>query len=81
MSGELNYTVKDLRRVINAVKDRYQSEGAEDFTDGYSLETAAWRFNIRPSNTELLLRLNIETREEHLVEEIKNSIEAIISAN
>jgi phosphomannomutase len=78
MSGELNYTVRDVQQVISAVKSRYRNNGAEDFTDGYSLETPNWRFNIRPSNTEPLLRLNIETREEQLVESIKNEIELII---
>jgi phosphomannomutase len=67
MSGELNYTVSDVQQVISAVKDRYEHEGSEDFTDGYSLETVNWRFNIRPSNTEPLLRLNIEAREEQLI--------------
>ena len=80
MSGELNYTVKDVRQVINAVKDRYQNDGTEDFTDGYSLETKTWRFNIRPSNTEPLLRLNIEARDEPLVERIKREVEEIIKA-
>ncbi|HXM34725.1 MAG TPA: phosphomannomutase/phosphoglucomutase [Pyrinomonadaceae bacterium] len=84
MSGELNYTVKDVQQVISAVKDRYKNRDdedvTEDFTDGYSLETALWRFNIRPSNTEPLLRLNIEAREEELVEKIRNEVEEIIEA-
>lgn len=83
MSGELNYTVKDVQQVISAVKDRYRNsvngDVAEDFTDGYSLEAAGWRFNIRPSNTEPLLRLNIEAREGPLVEKIKKEIEEIIA--
>lgn len=78
MSGELNYTVSDVQQVISAVRDRYKHEGSEDFTDGYSLETANWRFNIRPSNTEPLLRLNIEAREEQLIERIKSENEEII---
>src|SRR5882672_6355223 len=39
MSGELNYRVDDIDKVIDAVKDRFSKEGAEDFTDGYSLAT------------------------------------------
>jgi len=62
MSGELNYHVKDIKKVIAAVKEQYAKDGKEDFTDGYSLESSDWRFNIRPSNTEPLLRLNIEAR-------------------
>src|SRR5881394_535947 len=51
MSGELNYRVADIEAAIGAVKARYNKEGREDFTDGYSLNTADWRFNLRSSNT------------------------------
>ena len=81
MSGELNYHVKDIKGVIEKVKERFHGEGQEDYTDGFSLETADWRFNIRGSNTEPLLRLNIEAREDGLVEQIKNQLEEIINAN
>jgi phosphomannomutase len=81
MSGELNYKVKDIEKVIAAVKARFQGEGAEDYTDGYSLDTDDWRFNIRPSNTEPLLRLNIEARKDGLVEKIKSEIEQIIESD
>ena len=78
MSGELNYKVKDIKSVISKVQDRFSSEGQEDFTDGYSLETPEWRFNIRGSNTEPLLRLNIEARKPDLVDKIRQEIEKII---
>lgn len=80
MSGELNYKVKDIDKVIAAVKEKYHSQGTEDYTDGYSLDTPDWRFNIRPSNTEPLLRLNIEAHKDGLVDQIKNEIEKIINA-
>ncbi len=80
MSGELNYRVKDIKAVIEKVKEKFRGEGQEDFTDGYSLETAEWRFNIRGSNTEPLLRLNIETRKPELVEQIRNEIQKIIDS-
>jgi phosphomannomutase len=79
MSGELNYRVEDAQKTIAAVKDHF-TEGAEDFTDGYSLTTDDWRFNIRSSNTEPLLRLNIEAREPGLVEKIRAQIEPIIGS-
>ncbi len=47
---------------------------------GYSLETTDWRFNIRPSNTEPLLRLNIEARKDGLVEKVRDEIEEIIGS-
>lgn len=80
MSGELNYHVKDIKKVIAAVKEQYAKDGQEDFTDGYSLESHDWRFNIRPSNTEPLLRLNIEARQPGIVEKLKAEIEAIIKS-
>jgi phosphomannomutase len=78
MSGELNYRVKDIKAIISKVQERFRSEGQEDFTDGYSLETPEWRFNIRASNTEPLLRLNIEARKDGLVDQIRKEIETII---
>ena len=79
MSGELNYHVKDIKAVIEKVKEKFHGEGTEDFTDGYSLETAEWRFNIRGSNTEPLLRLNIEARKDGLVDHIRQEIETLIN--
>lgn len=80
MSGELNYRVEDAQKTIAAVKDHISKEGEEDFTDGYSLTARDWRFNIRPSNTEPLLRLNIEARRPGLVEKIRADIEPIIGS-
>ena len=80
MSGELNYKVQDAQKTIAAVKERFANEGQEDFTDGYSLTTDDWRFNIRPSNTEPLLRLNIEARKPGLVEKLRSEIEPIIGS-
>jgi len=79
MSGELNYKVKDIKTVIEKVKEKFHGQGTEDYTDGYSLETAEWRFNIRGSNTEPLLRLNIEARKNGLVDQIRQQIETIIN--
>lgn len=80
MSGELNYHVKDIKAVIEQVKQKFHGEGQEDFTDGYSLETAEWRFNIRGSNTEPLLRLNIEARKPELVDQMRQEIERLIES-
>jgi phosphomannomutase len=77
ISGELNYRVRNTGEVIDKVRSRFQNEGTEDFTDGYSVESTDWRFNVRPSNTEPLLRLNVESREKRYIEEIKRIIEEI----
>ena len=80
MSGELNYRVEDIEKVISEVKDRFGKEGKEDFTDGFSLEADDWRFNIRPSNTEPLLRLNLEAHKPGLIEKLQSEIESIIGS-
>jgi phosphomannomutase len=80
MSGELNYRVKDIKAVIATVKEKFHGAGQEDFTDGFSLETREWRFNIRGSNTEPLLRLNIEARKPELVDQIRQEIEKLIES-
>ena len=61
VSGEINCRVADPDAVIAAVEQRY-GHGAIDRTDGLSIAFADVRFNIRKSNTEPLLRLNVETR-------------------
>jgi phosphomannomutase len=63
-SGEINRKVKDLPAVLAQVQTRYASgPGAMvDHTDGLSVEFDTWRFNLRASNTEPLLRLNVESR-------------------
>ena len=80
MSGELNYRVDDVNQTISLVKDHFAGRGTEDLTDGYSLNTADWRFNIRGSNTEPLLRLNVEASQSGLVEKMRAEIENIIGA-
>jgi phosphomannomutase len=63
VSGELNYRVPDAKGASEAVEERYaRSALIVDRTDGLSCEYPAWRFNLRSSNTEPLLRLNVETR-------------------
>lgn len=80
MTGELNYRVSDIKKVIADVKARFGKEGKEDYTDGFSLDTADWRFNIRPSNTEPLLRLNVEAHKPGLIEKVRAEIEPIIGS-
>ena len=62
-SGEINYTVTDSQTILENVRQHFSRENPQiDETDGLSLEFAEWRMNIRLSNTEPLLRLNVETR-------------------
>jgi phosphomannomutase len=63
VSGELNYRVPDAKATIAAIEARYAPQAiAMDRTDGVSFEFADWRFNLRSSNTEPLIRLNVEAR-------------------
>ena len=63
-SGEINFKVGDAAAVVQQLYDRYASEpsATTDYTDGLSIEYPQWRFNVRSSNTEPLLRLNVESR-------------------
>ncbi|HGM7335152.1 TPA: phosphomannomutase [Stenotrophomonas maltophilia] len=62
-SGEINFRVEDAKATVTHVLAHYQADAPLlDHTDGVSAEFADWRFNLRSSNTEPLLRLNIETR-------------------
>jgi phosphomannomutase len=63
VSGELNYRVPDAKATIAAFETRYAPHALKvDRTDGISYEFADWRFNLRTSNTEPLIRLNVEAR-------------------
>ncbi|MGC1524336.1 MAG: phosphomannomutase CpsG [Steroidobacteraceae bacterium] len=63
VSGELNYRVPDAQAAIAAIEARYAPQAMVlDRVDGVSFEFADWRFNLRSSNTEPLLRLNVEAR-------------------
>ncbi len=62
-SGEINRKLPDAKKVLAEAEARY-GQGAEviDHTDGLSVEFKEWRFNVRASNTEPLVRLNVESR-------------------
>jgi len=62
-SGEINRKLPDAKQVLAAAEAKY-GRGAEhiDHTDGVSVEFRDWRFNVRASNTEPLVRLNVESR-------------------
>ena len=63
ISGEINVHLADAKRAVAAVLEKYAGMALrEDTTDGISLEFDAWRFNLRSSNTEPVVRLNVESR-------------------
>jgi phosphomannomutase/phosphomannomutase/phosphoglucomutase len=62
-SGEINCRVPDGPGTIAAIRAKYEPQSSSvDFTDGLSLEFDRWRMNLRTSNTEPLIRLNVESR-------------------
>ena len=77
-SGELNYKVADTQEALVALKSAFAD--AEKFSeiDGPSIFYKDWWFNIRPSNTEPLLRVNIEAETESLLKQAREKIEAIL---
>ena len=63
VSGEINREISDARAATARVQQHYASQALNvDFTDGLSMEFAQWRLNLRSSNTEPLVRLNVESR-------------------
>ena len=81
-SGEINFSVQDTQQVMDQVLQRYAPlQPTVDRTDGISLEFETWRFNLRASNTEPVIRLNIETRhDDSLLEEKTSELSAFISS-
>lgn len=81
-SGEINFRVDDSNRIIANILATYESRADEiDKTDGISMSFGDWRFNLRASNTEPLLRLNIETRgDSALLNKVTEELKAFIEA-
>ncbi|SDP75255.1 phosphomannomutase [Selenomonas ruminantium] len=61
-SGEINNKVKDADEALARIEAEYGPQGSVTKIDGLSVEFANWRFNLRKSNTEPVIRLNVETR-------------------
>jgi phosphomannomutase len=62
ITGEINTPVADVALKLQELKERYAAEGTVSHLDGVSVDAEDWHFNVRPSNTEPLLRLNLEAR-------------------
>jgi phosphomannomutase len=78
VSGEINFTAENKDEIITALKGKYADAEFSEI-DGVSIEYPDWRFNVRKSNTEPLLRLNIETRSQELLEEKKKELVELIN--
>ena len=74
--GEINLKINDPKKAIEAVRQHYQGQANEiDTTDGISMAFQEWRFNLRVSNTEPVVRLNLETRgDKELLKECQQAL-------
>jgi phosphomannomutase/phosphomannomutase/phosphoglucomutase len=73
-SGEINRKVADAKATLKRAQERYEPGSRSiDFTDGLSIEFDTWRFNLRSSNTEPLIRLNVESRGDQALMQAKTA--------
>lgn len=78
ITGEINTPVADVALKLQELKERYASQGTVSHLDGISVEAEDWHFNVRPSNTEPLLRLNLEARSQDLMERKRDEVLSLI---
>jgi phosphomannomutase len=79
LTGEINVPVPDVAVKLQEIKERLGSEGKVSHLDGISIEAEDWHLNVRPSNTEPLLRLNLEALSEELMERKRDEVLELIS--
>lgn len=77
-TGEVNFEVDDKEASTKKVEGRYADAKSVSYLDGITIEYEDWWLNLRPSNTEPLLRLNLEARTEQLKEEKFKEVAALI---
>lgn len=77
-SGEINTTVKNPQERVEFIKAFYEGDYAIDELDGITITGPDWWFNLRPSNTEPLLRLNVEAHSQKLMVKVRDGVLALI---
>jgi phosphomannomutase len=80
ISGEINYKISSPQEKIKEVEKHY-CDGKIEYIDGLSVEYDMWRFNLRASNTEPLIRLNIEAKNKDILNGKKQELDKIIREN
>jgi phosphomannomutase len=80
ITGEINTPVLDVPAKLAELEMRFGDAGRVSHLDGLSVELDDWHFNVRPSNTEPLLRLNLEARSEAVMERRRDEVLAVIRA-
>ena len=77
-SGEINSKVKDVTKSIAKVRDKYHGQYQVDELDGLTITADSWWFNLRGSNTEPLLRLNVEANTQKEMVKIRDAVLSLI---
>jgi phosphomannomutase len=80
LTGELNTPVPDVAQKLEELQQRFGDEGQISHLDGISVDAGEWHMNVRPSNTEPLLRLNLEARSRDLMERKRDEVLEVIRA-
>jgi phosphomannomutase len=80
LSGEINTQVADVALTLQEIKERFGPQGEVSHLDGISVTARDWHMNVRPSNTEPLLRLNLEARSRELMESKRDEVLAVMRA-
>ena len=78
ITGEINTPVSDVALKLQELKERYAPEARISHLDGISVDGDGWHFNVRPSNTEPLLRLNLEARTREVMEHRRDEVLQLI---
>jgi phosphomannomutase len=78
ITGELNTPVADVALKLQELKERFGGEGTVSHLDGLSVDAEEWHMNVRPSNTEPLLRLNLEALSPGLMERKRDEVLGVI---
>jgi phosphomannomutase len=74
ITGEINTPVSDMDAKLAALEEHFAAQGEISHLDGVSLTAGDWKFNVRPSNTEPLLRLNLEARSRELMQQKRDEV-------
>ncbi|MEI6866899.1 MAG: phosphomannomutase/phosphoglucomutase [Actinomycetes bacterium] len=80
-SGELNTIVADIPAALERIRREYGQVNQIDELDGLTVTAKSWWFNVRASNTEPLLRLNVEAQTQELMREVRDGVLAVISSS
>jgi phosphomannomutase len=78
ITGEINTTVSDVDEKLAELERVFRAKGEVSHLDGVSVTADDWHFNVRPSNTEPLLRLNLEARSQELMESKRDEVLSVI---